>query len=148
MIPATFADGIELIKNIRTEDREEVEASGSSLLFVPFGVLLSEEAYAFHDKYGNLAGIVGIVRQSPDIGAIWLLSTPAIEDINLSVLRVFKRWIETKGEDYKLLWNLADARNTKHHKLLRFFKFKAIRSISAGPNHQPFYEIVKLCAIQ
>ena len=40
MIPATFADGIKLIKNIRTEDREEVEASGSSLLFVPFGVLL------------------------------------------------------------------------------------------------------------
>jgi hypothetical protein len=148
MIPATFADGIELIKNIRTEDREEVEAIGSSLLHVPFGVLMSEEAYVFHDKYGNLAGIVGIVRQSPDIGAIWLLATPAVDDINLSVIRTFKRWLDTKGEDYKMLWNLADARNTKHHKLLRFCKFKAIRSISAGPNHQPFYEIVKLCAIQ
>lgn len=148
MIPATFADGIELLKNIRTQDKEEIEAIGGSLLHVPFGVLLSEEAYSFHDKYGNLAGICGIVRQSPEIGAIWLLATPAIHDINLTVLRQFKRWLDTKGEDYRLLWNLADARNTTHHKLLRFFKFKAIRTISAGPNNQPFYEIVKLCAIQ
>ena len=145
LTPATFADGFELIKNIRTEDKEEVEAIGSSLLHVPFGVLISEEAYAFHDKYGSLAGIVGIVRQSPDIGAIWLLATPAIEDVSLSVIRTLKRWLDAKGKDYKMLWNLADARNTKHHKLLRFCKFKAIRSLSAGPNHQPFYEIVKLC---
>ncbi len=147
LTPATFADGIELIKNIRTEDREEIEAIGSSLLHVPFGILLSEEAYVFHDKYGNLAGIVGIVRESPLIGSIWLLATPAIEDINLRVLRTFKRWLESKGKDYKMLWNLADARNKTHHKLLRFCNFKAIRTRSAGPNHHPFYEVVKLCVL-
>ena len=148
LTPATFADGFELIKTIRTEDKEEVEAIGSSLLHVPFGVLISEEAYSFYDRYGNLAGIVGIVRQSPEIGAIWLLGTPAIERINLRVLRQFKRWLDAKGDDYKLLWNLADARNITHHKLLQFFNFKAIRQISAGPNNSPFDEIVKLCAIQ
>ena len=144
--PATFADGIELIKNIRTADREEVEAIGYSLLNIPFDVLLSDEANTFYDRDGNLAGILAISRETPDIGVVWMLCTPAVENVSLGTLRHAKRWLEAKGEDYKMLWNLADARNTTHHKLLRFYKFKAIRTVSAGPNHHPFYEIVKLCA--
>ena len=144
--PATYKDGLVVLNHLRPEDKAEVEGMGFSLLHVPFGVLASEHATYFHDGEGQPAGIAGIVRLSPTEGQIWMLCTPLITSKPHTFVRQAKKWLKGVEREYKLLWNLADARNHVHHKLLKHLGFKAIRTVPTGPQALPYYEIVKLCA--
>ena len=60
-------------------------------------------------------------------------------------MRQAKKWLDEQ-RNYRLLWNLADARNQFHQKLLRLLGFKAITARPVGPYGLPYLEIVKLCA--
>ena len=143
---ATYKDGLLVLNNLRKEDLEELKGTGSSPLHVPFGVLISEHATFFHDTDGSPAGIAGVVRLSPTEGQIWMLCTPLIVTKPHTFVRGAKAWLREVESDYKLLWNLADARNDVHHKLLKHLGFRALRTVPTGPNALPYYEIVKLCA--
>ena len=143
--PATYKDGLSVLNNLRVEDRAELMGMGHEPLHIPFGVLVSDHATYFHwDE--EPAGIAGVVRLSPTEGQIWMLCTPVITTQPHHFARNARRWLKEVEQDYSLLWNLADARNHVHHKLLKFLGFKALRSIPSGPNNLPYYEIVKLCA--
>lgn len=144
--PATIRDGLEVAKNLRKEDRAELEGRGHTLLQLPFGVAISDHPTAFFSKDGEIAGVAGIVQQSDGIGAIWMLCTPVIHREPITFVRQAKKWLKSVEGDYRLLWNLADARNHVHHKLLKHLGFKAVRSVPVGEDQLPYYEIVKLCA--
>ena len=144
--PATIADGFELIENIRDEDKAEVEAIGAKLSDVPQSLTLSEHPTAVINYKGELAGIAGVVRLSPIEGQIWMLCTHRVYDMKVGFFRQAKVWMEEVETDYRLLWNLADARNTMHHQLLKFLGFTNLRTVTTGPQSLPFYEIVRLCA--
>ena len=135
-----------VLNNLRPEDKAEVEGLGFPLLHVPFGVLASEHATYFYDKDGRPAGIAGIARLSPTEGQIWMLCTPVITDSPFTFVRQATKWLKEAERDYQLLWNLADARNHVHHKLLRHLGFKALRSVPCGPELLPYLEIVRLFA--
>ena len=145
--PATYKDGLVVLNHLRSEDKAEVEGMGLSLLHVPFGVLASEHATYFHVD-GEPAGIAGVVRLSPTEGQIWMLCTPLITTRPHTFVRQAKKWLREVEQEYKLLWNLADARNHVHHKLLKHLGFKALRTVPTGPESLPYYEIVKLCVSQ
>jgi len=87
---------------------------------------------------GKTAGMAGI----HDNGAIWMLCTPAIDEYPITFAREAKRFIESRQE--KMLFNIVDARNVAHVKLLRFLGFKFIRVIGHGPNNLPFIEFCRL----
>lgn len=144
--PATYKDGLVVLNQLRPEDKAEVEGMGYPLLHVPFGLLVSEHATLFHDSDGSPAGIAGVVRLSPAEGQIWMLCTPLIHNKPHTFIRGAKKWLREVEREYKLLWNLADARNHVHHKLLNHLGFKALRTVPCGPQQLPYYEIVKLCA--
>jgi len=144
--PASFGDALRVLKDMRPEDKAEVQGMGLPLLHAPFGVLVSEHATYFHDVDGSPAGMAGVVRLSPTEGQIWMLCTPLITTKPHTFVRGAKAWLRQVESEYKLLWNLADSRNTVHHKLLKHLGFRALRKIPVGPNAIPFYEIVKLCA--
>lgn len=144
--PATYKDGLVVLKNLRSEDKAEVEGMGLPLLHVPFGVLVSEHATYFQSRDGEPAGICGVVRLSPTEGQIWMLCTPLIHKEPHTLVRNARRWLKEVERDYQVLWNLADARNHVHHKLLKHLGFKALRTVNVGPQGLPYYEIVKLCA--
>ena len=135
-----------VLNNLRPEDKAEVEGLGFPLLHVPFGVLASEHATYFYDKDGRPAGIAGIARLSPTEGQIWMLCTPVITDSPFTFVRQATKWLKEAERDYQLLWNLADARNHFHHKLLKMLGFRAIREVYPAPYYLPYYEIIKLCA--
>lgn len=144
--PATFRDGLEVAKNLRDEDRAEVEGLGHSLLHVPYGVLVSDHATAILMRDGSLGGVAGITPVGEGIGQVWMLCTPNIVKEPITFFRQSKQWMAEVQGDYRLLWNLADARNHVHHQLLKFLGFKALRAVPAGPYQLPYLEIVKLCA--
>ena len=144
--PATYRDGLSVLNELRPEDKQEVEGMGFPLLHVPFGLLISEHPTFFHDVDGSPAGIAGVVRLSETEGQIWMLCTPLITTKPITFVRGAKEWLREVEREYKLLWNLADARNHVHHKLLKHLGFKALRIQPVGPELLPYYEIVKLCA--
>ena len=145
--PASFKDGVVVLNHMRPEDKAEVVGMGHKLIHVPFGVLASEHPTFFHVD-DEPAGIAGVVRLSPTEGQIWMLCTPLITTKPITFVRQAKAWLREVEQEYQLLWNLADARNHVHHKLLKHLGFKALRTVPAGPEALPYFEIVKLCAQQ
>ena len=143
---ATVKDGLIVANNLRPDDRAEMEGAGHSIISLPFGVLASDHATYFFSKEGKPAGLAGIVRLDKNVGQIWMLCTPGIHDAPITFVREAKKWLESIQGEYTLLWNVADARNQVHHKLLKHLGFKALRTVAVGPKNLPYYEIVKLCA--
>ena len=144
--PATIRDAVSVANNLRAEDKAEVEGLGQSLLHLPFGVVVSNHSTAFHSRDGELAGIAGITDVEPGVGQIWMLCTPVIHKEPITFVRQAKLWLTGVEHNYRLLWNLADARNHVHHKLLKHLGFKALRAVPVGSEQLPYFEIVKLCA--
>ena len=88
---------------------------------------------------GKTAGMAGV----GDGGTIWMLCTPAIHEYPITFARESKRFIESRTEP--LLWNVVDARNEVHLKLLKFLGFKFLRKIPFGPNQLSFIEFCRVC---
>ena len=88
--------------------------------------------YAFKVPDGRIAGLAGV-----DDGQIWMLCTTAIDDYPVTFAREAKRFVDSRPE--KLLWNIADKRNTVHLKLLKFLGFKFLREVTYGPNNHNLY---------
>ena len=144
---ATISDGLAVANMLRIEDRKEVEGLGLNPIFhIPFGVATCNHSTYFYTKSGEPAGVAGIADISDGVGQIWMLCTPAIHNEPFTFVRQAKLWLSEIEHQYELLWNLADARNHVHHKLLKHLGFKALRVIPAGPEQLPYFEIVKLCA--
>jgi hypothetical protein len=141
--PATFRDGVTVAKNIRKEDLQEIRGLGFDLVNIPVGVLTSEHATVFYTREGVVAGCAGVNREEGNVGRIWMLCTEAIHKEPITFVRQAKSWLRDIENDYRLLWNLADARNHVHHKLLRHLGFKALRAVPIGDTN--YYEIVRLC---
>lgn len=143
---ATVADAIEVGNNLRPEDLDEILRLGHDRLGVAISVAFSDVAVSFFNTDGEIAGVAGIGPDAEEgVGIIWMLCTPAVEKNPHTFVRQARKWLKTEEKNYRLLWNLADARNTYHHKLIKMLGFKALRSIPAGPYQLPFLEIVKLC---
>lgn len=141
---ATLEDGFKALTNLRQEDKSEVEGFGLPLLSVPFGLLYSEHATSFWTPDGDIAGIAGVVRQDERVGNVWMLCTPEVVKLPHTFVRNSRKWIKEVEQDYDLLWNYADSRNTLHHKLLKHLGFKALNQVNIGPYNLPYFEICRL----
>ena len=142
---ATVKDAAVVANNLRKEDLMEVEGLGHSLVVLPFLVHCSSTAIAFFDEDGTIAGVGGIMPDTrPHVGQVWMLCTPIVTRKPHTFVRHLRRWLKEQ-HDYRLLWNIADARNHFHHKLLKILGFKAIKMTYQPPHNLPYLEIVKLC---
>ncbi len=143
---ATIKDALEVARNIRPEDKMELEGLGHNLGSLPFSVALSDVAVSFFNKDGDICGVAGVCpSDTPRSGIVWMICTPALTKQPLTFVRQARNWLAEVGKDYDLLWNYTDMRNTFHHKLLKMLGFKALRIVQPPPNYLPYYEIVKLC---
>lgn len=146
---ATIADAIEVGKNIRPEDKMEIEGLGHGLGALPFSVALSDVAVTFTDTDGTIAGVAGITPgQIEGHGIIWMICTPVVTRKPITFVRGAKKWLAEQEKKYSVLCNYTDIRNKFHHKLVKMLGFKAIRIVQPAPLYLPYYEIVKLCAYQ
>ena len=129
----------EVACNLRPEDyRECTEGHGHDPKRVlPIGAKRTDSVY-FTVPNGEIAGVAGVGKS----GDIWMLCTPAIHKYPVTFAREAKRYVESRQE--KLLWNIADKRNTVHLKLLRFLGFKFLREFDHGPNKLSFIEFCRV----
>ena len=145
--PATVQDAVHVANNLRPEDLQEVQGLGYDSMASIFSVLMSDVAVTFFNRKEEIAGVAGIVKdERPGVGIIWMLCTDKVQTEPHTFVRQAKRWLNDEQRNYRLLWNLADARNLYHHKLLKMLGFKAINAYPTGPQKLPYLEIVKLCA--
>ena len=145
---ATLEDAIYVSQNLRPADKSEIEGLGHTPFNVVLGVLMCEDTFAFTNYQGDLAGIGGVIPDSDGNAGIWTLCTPALETMGLTFFRQAKRHIDALTKPYKMVYASCDSRNKLHHKFLKFLGFKALRAIPQPPFNIPYYEVVKLCAVQ
>ena len=142
--PATVKDSLAVANNMRPEDRREIEGLGHSPLGLPFCTLVSSPSVAFFDEKDRIAGVAGIIPETDHIGQVWMICTPVVQEKPQHLVRGARRWLN-EDHGFRLLWNLADARNHFHQKMLKLLGFKAIRTVYTGPQNLPYLEIVRLC---
>jgi hypothetical protein len=109
-------DAIELSKNLRKEDIEEVSLIGlTPLNSLLRGYIFSEECYsAFVD--GKLSGMFGVtnINQPEGWASIWFLGSDDMFKVKRNWLIDGKKYINHFLEKYKILTNCVDIRNKKH----------------------------------
>ena len=137
--PLTKEAAYEVASNLLPEDHREVEEGHGHdpKVILPLAYDIGDSVY-FRVPNGELAGIAGVHGE----GQIWMLCTPAIFKYPMTFAREAKRYVESRQE--KLLWNIADKRNTVHLKLLQFLGFKFLRELKHGPNQVTFIEFCRV----
>lgn len=137
--PITTWAAYQVARNLRPDDQRELsEGHGHDPVRALIQASTLEDSVYFTVPSGEIAGVAGVGQS----GDIWMLCTPAIEKYSLTFAREAKRYVEGRTE--KLLWNIADKRNTVHLKLLRFLGFKFLRELNYGPNNLPFIEFCRV----
>ena len=137
--PITTWAAYEVAQNLRPEDRAEIsEGHGHDPVKSLIQASTLDNSVYFTVPSGEVAGVAGVGQS----GDIWMLCTPAIQKYPVTFAREAKRYVESRTE--KLLWNIADKRNTVHLKLLRFLGFKFLRELNYGPNNLPFIEFCRV----
>lgn len=137
--PITTWAAYQVARNLRPDDRSELsEGHGHDPVRALIQASTLEGSVYFTVPSGEVAGVAGVGQS----GDIWMLCTPAIEKYPVTFAREAKRYVEGRTE--KLLWNIADKRNTVHLKLLRFLGFKFLRELDYGPNNLPFIEFCRV----
>ena len=142
----TLEDIKYLAPRLRKEDKQEILA-GSGL--IPYEALLngykkSAIVFTIFNPKNKPVAIFGINDVGNNVGAIWLLATDKLKDIQYSFLRENKKVIDFLNTKYKILWNFVDCRNQQHIKWLRWCDFKFIRKTNYGVLQKPFYEIIRI----
>lgn len=99
--------------NMREDDRREIEAShgGDHFRICMESIRSSRRAYALLLD-GEVAAIFG-VAPAGDAGAIWALTTKAVERHPVTFYRMSKLALEVFRAEFYLLFNAVDARYTR-----------------------------------
>ena len=137
---ATLEEVHYLSTRLRQEDIDECKAHSNSkpLDALTIGVQNSHLPFAVYNNKHNPVFIVGVIPQGKNLGMIWLLSSPEINNMPLTFLRHCKKVLECYNQTFPVLYNYIDARNTLHLKWLKWLGFQFIKV------HQNFgYEQIK-----
>lgn len=133
---------LELEKNIRDEDRKEVEVTTSVPLTDTMEALIkrSEEAYvAVHDD--KLVAIFGVVEPSfvGGVGAPWVLSTKEVEKHKKTFMWGSKQILKSWMSKYPVLVCFIDARYKKALNWAKWMGFTIYPSKAYGESGLPFH---------
>jgi hypothetical protein len=98
------------------------------------------------DPDGIPIGICGVNDTEVNgLASIWLMATPDLIKHQRQFLRGCREGIDDVAKGYKCAFNYTDARNTVHHKWLKWCGFTFIKEHkNFGRNQERFYEFVKI----
>jgi len=147
--PANYADIPHVAFNMRDADVAEVKAySGST----------PEEALTNGLKYtggvtkticlsnGVPVGMYGVVpTDQPRVGVVWMLATKEIKQIHRQFLKESRGAIRDLTKGYDLVFNFTDARNTTHHRWIKWAGFTILKKhLNFGKEQRPFLEFTRI----
>ena len=123
--------------HLRPDDyREVTEGHGVPPIRAAWRPLDSDDVY-FTVPNGETAGMAGVEKD----GRVFMLCTPAIDNYPITFAREARKYIESRPEPY--LWNIIDARNTVHLKLLKWLGFEFLEEFEYGPNNLTFIKFYR-----
>ncbi len=146
---ATIADVKALAPRLRKADKDEVRATIGffSTKYLLEARCISDLCNVLLSPSGDVVGIYGVVNVPAKVklGAIWMHATDELTTLQFTFLKNCKKEIQRLNEQYALLFNFVDARNTVHIKWLQWCGFNFINKRSHfGEERRPFYEFVRL----
>ena len=147
---ATLKEAKYLATRLRQEDIDECKASANvkPLDALTMGVQHSHLPFAVYNNKHNPVMIMGVIPQGKNLGMVWLLSSPEINNMSLTFLRHCKEVLKCYNSTFPILYNYIDARNTLHLKWLKWLGFQFIKvHQNFGYEQRKFIEFIK-CATQ
>lgn len=134
--------------NMRHADvREVASTSGSSPLeALSRGYAHSNPCYTLVGDEGELLGMCGVAPTKDEgVGTIWMLGTHYLSQYTVPFIRHSRSVIEHLMDDYKLVFNLVDSRNSLHLRWLKWAGFTFIRKVeNYGVGQIDAYEFIRL----
>tara|TARA_R110002074_G_scaffold247778_2_gene419755 strand:- start:3799 stop:4260 length:462 start_codon:yes stop_codon:yes gene_type:complete len=148
LTPTTVEDIDFVAPRLRKADYNECIASTGKK---PRGVLhrsldLGDISLTLRAPNGDRVGLCGVVP-SPlaEAGVVWMVATDDIYQHQTTFLRNSKRALKHLSEDYLVLFNCVDARNSLHIKWLKWMGFTFInKHENYGAEKRLFYEFVRI----
>ena len=150
LLTLTTVEDVEYISpRLRQADRDECLASTGK---EPLGILhqglnLGDITLTLRAPNGDRVGVCGVVPSTaiPEAGVVWMVATDDIYQHQITFLRNSKRALQYLSEDYLVLYNCVDARNSLHIKWLQWMGFTFIKKHeNYGAEQRPFYEFVRI----
>ena len=143
---STLEDIKYLAPRLRKSDKEEILASVGLTPYeaMMIGYLENVIVFTIVNKNNEPVAIFGINDVGNNVGAIWLLATDKLKDIQYTFLRENKKVIDFLNTKYKILWNFVDCRNSLHIRWLKWCGFKFINKQNYGVLNKPFYEFIRI----
>lgn len=131
--PATKADARKIAPLLRRQDRREIKAASGRLpgasLALAFDLPGARSIIFAETSDGDPILIAGVRETQPNVGAIWMLGTPLLEDYAFRFPRMAKRQVTEWHKQWPLLWNMAMEGNSLHMRWLQFMGFKFLRRL-------------------
>ena len=142
--PATREDIAHVSANLRWADILEADAMYGIQPQLWLPEHQSKNTQALVVDAGYTIGLAGVEPWSPDIGQIWMVSTPQLYDHRYEFLRKCKRFIAEAHNTYPVLFNYVDARQTDHLKWLSWCGFRSVSLQKRGAYGLPFHEMIRI----
>ena len=144
----TIDDIAFLAPNLRQADKNECQAATGRKPYdvMADGLKWGDKTLTMVAPTGIPVGLLGVGRSMiEDAGNIWLTATDDIEKYQMTFLRHSKRVLHELQQDYLVLHNFVDARNSLHIKWLKWMGFSFINKFeNFGVEQRPFFEFVRI----
>ncbi|UYO52498.1 phage protein Gp13 family protein [Rhodopseudomonas palustris] len=145
---ATVEDVTYIANHLRQADRDECDAMTGAPpeLILPQSVGAGRDVWTFHRGDGLPAGVFGVdPTPLPEVGIVWMVSTDEITNHKFEFLTRCRPYVEALNDRYPIITNMVDARNTLHHRWLKWLGFSFLRRIEQwGARSVPFYEFARM----
>jgi hypothetical protein len=145
---ATLEDVTFIAKNLRQADRMECDATLAMPpeWCLPQSVGAGRDVWTFHAPGGLPIGVFGADPTSiPEVAIVWMVSTGEIKKHTREFLTKCVPVIDGLNDQYPIITNMVDARNTLHHRWLKWLGFSFLRRIEHwGARSVPFYEFARM----
>lgn len=116
---ATDDEVIDMIKDIRPEDRKEIEIlTGLPVNRAVFVMIITGRSPIRKLTYGD--EVLGFGGWESD-GCVWLILTNAYNKHKVSFLRWGKKYLKDLLKKFNVIYNIVWKKNTDHVKFLKFF---------------------------
>lgn len=139
IVPATPAHLIELRKNMRPADRQEMLNYGGCmrrLLWQTYHDTLEPKAVLVDGKVAGVFGCIGTVIGM--VGKPWWLSTPIADAYPIPLALLYRQEVRKMLENYDMLENWVDSTYDKSIRLMKIIGFNVDPPMPYGPNGHPF----------
>lgn len=144
----TRADIDHLAENLRSNDVAELDAQSglTPRKALEMALVFAKECRVISDDNDVPIGVYGVSDTNiKGLGSIWMMATPDLIKHQRQFLRECREGISDISQGYSCVFNYTDARNTVHHKWLKWCGFTFINKREEfGRNGETFYEFVKI----